>query len=362
MLVSPTRERKLDSRVSGVMSTADGNRVVVGTEPGQILVFEADLEQTSNFSVGKGMKCLTLSPDGKMLVLSNRKTLVVAGIDGRPVHEETTQLWRGDGFDSALFSADGSTLWVIRHLEGQQVALELRETRGWRVLRRTTIAEPAPPTFFSLHPHPEGQIVVVWAAAGQDGQWVFWAYDDGSQVRVHEVKPLACTTPPAFHPAGGEFLVVQAETDDEIRRYSFPDCTEIDRLEWGEEDNCLGGGVCYLSDEHALFNSNHGRLFLTDLGRMIVTDEVVLEGHGPRPVNELYPTLKDDLGLCTDFYWIHTLGLRGILSVHDQLPELEGVRHSTLVLWDTTSLFGRFKQVDELLPYTAALLQSLGWD
>lgn len=304
------------------------------------------------------MKAAAVSREGRWLALTSGEVLTVTFLDGTRVYEETTQTNRGRGFGECLFSADGSALWVVRYIGDGRLELQIRDTRTWQIRRQVVLSEPAPPTSFYLSAHPEYEIVVVWAAAGQDGQWVYWAYDDGDRIRVSEAPQLVETSPPEFHPSGSEFLVIREET---LVRYSFPDCNEIGALQWPESDHGIGYSTCYVSDRNALVSSSEGRIYLVDLGTMCISDEIYVQGHEPRPCRELYPILNGEYHLCSDLQWFVRVGLNKVVAVHRELPAEDSTQENwrdVVVAWEQFPGFGDFTRADRTTPFSSKLIDS----
>jgi hypothetical protein len=286
--------------------------------------------------------------------------LSLTTLDGNPIYEETTRVFRGAGFESAIFSADDKVLWVVRHVEGDQIHLERRHRSNWQIEYYATVDEPAPPTSFSLSFHPEMQVLVLWGAAGQDGQWVYWVFDDKSKIQAFEAKQLYSTTPPDFHPAGGEFVVVNDLA--RLCRYSFPDCDQLETFEWpdmGEYDG-IGCCTCYLSDSEVLVSTSSGRLFVVRLGPMRIAEEVQIRGHEPRPTRELYGLNED--GLCADLQWFIPFQTNKLVSVHHQLPcsdHSDEAWKDTLALWTAPGERDRMSTPDNTSPFTSRFVKRL---
>jgi hypothetical protein len=354
--VSPSCRFPVGYRVHSLLSASGGDRIVVGSHGDRVFVLDGGLRPLHAFQAGGGMKAAAVSGDGRWLVLTNRTTLAVRLLDGQQAYEENTSTHIGQGFDGCVFSADGSSLWVARHVGQDRVEIQVRDTRSWQVMRQAVLEEPAPPTGFFLSLHPENRVVVVWAAAGQDGQWVYWAHDDGSQVHVHEAPRLVETTPPEFHPSGSEFLVVR---EGALVRYGFPDCTELGRLDWFGSEEQVPDEACYLSDHAALVGSSEGCLYLVDLQAMRVVGDVHLLGHEPRPCRELHPILKDEHHLATDLQWFRRVGYGRVVSVHRKLPTED---HSdekwrdVVVAWEPPHGLGDFTRPDSTSPYSSILI------
>src|SRR5262245_54151133 len=250
MLIRPVKERELDFRLSGFQASSDGQLFVLCGGTGQVLVTRRDFTPRFEYSTDSLITCWDMSPDGALLAVSNGKTLSILRLDGHLIYEEKAEAPSAGDFDNLLFSANQKALWAVRHIGNEQVELQVRETAGWQVVRRAVLDEPAPPTAFFLYEHPEKQALAIWAGAGQDGQWMYWVYDNGKELHVFQVPQLTFTGPPSFHPAGGEFLIVQGDGNEELRRYTFPQCELIDRMQWSGEYKLdrIGFHPCYLSN------------------------------------------------------------------------------------------------------------------
>jgi hypothetical protein len=188
MLLSPVKELNLRVPQTDLRATRDGRQFLLRLPPDRFRVLDADLNLQREFTAGEG--AWEISPDGTMLVLVHEMLLSVMHLDGHLLYDEQSTWRPGPLFDDFQFTTDQRFLWTVQHVWENQIALEVRDTTTWQVLREVVFPEPAPPASVSLHPHPEGRIMAVWAASGQDGQWVYWAYDDGQAIQVYEVPEL----------------------------------------------------------------------------------------------------------------------------------------------------------------------------
>jgi hypothetical protein len=81
-------------------------------------------------------------------------------------------------------------------------------------------------------------------------------------------------------------------------------------------------------------HSTAERLYLVDLRKMAITDELSLRGHEPKPTAEVYPNLREESGLCSDLGHFAPLPTGGFLSVHHELPLLSGgASRDSLLAW-----------------------------
>jgi hypothetical protein len=346
--VTPEHEFDLGARASRLLTADAGGILVAGVYGGRVLVLDSSLTLKACYGVGGNLQPQAASEDGRVLALTAPDTLLITTVEGKPLCRETAPVFRGAGFEACIFSADVERLWVVRHVDNDQVHLERRSAPYWRVDYSVAIDEPAPPTSFCLSAHPEKQVLILWGAAGQDGQWVYWVLDDGRKIHVRQDPQLVFTTPPDFHPAGGEFVVVGEY--QELRRYDFPECNELDSFVWPEadENDGMGGGACYVSDSHVLLNRSSGRLFLVNLSSMQIAEEVHIRGHEPRPTRELYNLLNED-GLSTDLQWFRSFREDHIASIHHQLPcedMSDKAWKDTLALWRFPPTCGKMSKPD----------------
>src|SRR5262249_22729810 len=79
-------------------------------------------------------------------------------------------------------------------------------------------------------------------------------------------------------------------------------------------DDPLATSHCYLDNTRALVNSSNGRIAVVDTRSMRVVDELVIEGHVPRPTARL----AGDKSLCTDISYIERVG-DYLIAVHRRL-------------------------------------------
>jgi hypothetical protein len=303
----------------------------------------------------KRIEELQVSPDGRTLSFSSPDSFLITEIDGsRLIYHELAAVpkgFMGGGFDACLFSADGRNAWTACHTTGRETELQRRDTRGWGITTALHLTTPALGCHLHFVPHPEGRAFAVWAAAGQDGQWLYWVYDDGVRAHLSPALPLStCISPPAFHSAGGEFLLI--EDCCRLRRYSFPDCQLLGTLaedvaaEVEHEDDPLES-FCYFTDGRALLSfAESGRISIVDLDTMTILEEITLEPRAARkPFHHEVP-----------------VGPEHILSVYMAEEANADNWKDVLVLWGGRPPFGTLTVPDPACPHTARLLESQGWN
>ncbi|MGD2182641.1 hypothetical protein [Lusitaniella coriacea] len=296
MLLIPDCERQFDCNMRFFRKASHAQRAIVISDEGIVTLLDGDLRAEYEYKLQYSPQSIytcTISPKGDLLaiVLDKGSHLAILKAQGELIFEEKISVpveqddfWIEEGFQSCFFDLDGLRLWCARKYdEGYSVEFQIRDTASWQVQRYASLDNSLGSSQFSFYPHPENEIVAVWAAAGQDGQQVYWLYDNGNRIHLVEIPCLKDTNPPVFHPGGGEFLVV--DLMGTLKRYTFPDCHLLGTCSspWFEEDY-FNGTVCYVSDDKVLANTEEGRMYLVDLETMVVTEEVIVRGYEPRPV------------------------------------------------------------------------------
>src|SRR5262249_13985978 len=86
-----------------------------------------------------------------------------------------------------------------------------------------------------------------------------------------------------------------------------PNCSAFANVPLQDE---FGTSLCYLDDSRALACSINGRIVAVDTQSMRVVDELAIEDHEPRPIEEYYPRVAgdDDKSVCSDITYFKGAG------------------------------------------------------
>lgn len=375
MLILPKHERQIDWSFSYINQPINSEwATLVSGDRKKVTLVDRNLSPKYEYQLTDEISCLAISPKGDLLaaIMANGNHLAIVTAENQLLFEEQlpnpavkySHLQNKNGFQDCWFDADGVRFWCMKLIEFKEVEIQIREINSWQIKRTLRLKDPmGSGSTFSFHAHPENQILALWASCGQNGQQIYWLYDDGIKIHAVEVACLADTTPPVFHPAGSEFLVLD-DSERELSRFSFPDCNLLGQCKWPwpDLDDGFDYFMCYLSDDRILISSNQGRMYLIDLDRMQISEEVILSGHEPRPCREFYPNLQGlEKEVCGDLKYFYRFDSDSILSVHSQLPSQEpDSKQKTLVIFGGKELFGSLSKVQESAPYSKLFIQSLG--
>lgn len=321
-------EVSLPHRAFFVLASASGH-VVAASAEGRVSVLGQHLVLVAQLEVGRKVDDIAISPAGDLLAICGDGSLsLIRTAEGR--EEWTVPIGHGG---AAGFDHGGALLWSLDLEDAEKVTVRIRDVRDGRVLREGHFTPPSTALGCSLHPQPRSGAVAIWAAAGQDGQWVLLAHDDGEAIAIAQVEGISESIPPCFDADGSAFLTT---TFDSVTRWSLPEatCTAAVRAwPWSESDeDSVGSSVAWAGAHGALVTTSENRLFLVDLESGRVVDEVVVDGHPLRPMGEVYSALDGESGLTSDVERVISVGANRVLTVGG------GPESSRLVLADTTAL------------------------
>ncbi|MEZ4402096.1 MAG: hypothetical protein R3B06_18865 [Kofleriaceae bacterium] len=271
MRVVPVLARTtLGARALFVRGHADGWAVVA--PDGAVTLLDVNLQERGRWLGGRRLVDVAVMSDHARLVVADDATLACRDL------ATGAAVWQVPGtFVACRLGRAG--LWAAEH-QGDRVAVTLRDVTTGAVLRDVTVPDPFGGATAMLLPHPDPDAVVVWVAAGQDGQASFLVRDEGRFVSAIEVGGRD-RLPPVFTPAGDSFLSAGAAV---LELRAWPADQLIDALPWSDDEDPVdpeGDELAYLPGGFAAWASAEGRLYVVDLHELAVVDEVFVDGYPP---------------------------------------------------------------------------------
>jgi hypothetical protein len=227
---------------------------------------------------------------------NNCGELLVLSFDGSPIFKAAIPWWRTPsvttddlewmrlnvdaGYSDCRFDSTGSYLWCAVRSSEDTIDVELRETKGWSVVGRTTVEDPFGDgrACFRATCHPD--LWVLEISSGQHGSRTYWVSRAGAAI--------GCATEPVlqdmfyleFSPAGSACLAV--DLDGRLQQWRYPSLEFLGAC----DDPCFEDGgptsFCYLDDEQGLVSSHDGRVFQLHMPTMRIIRQVLIEGFEPR--------------------------------------------------------------------------------
>ncbi len=326
--VLPSAKLELDHRAYHLLAVATSSHVLALSQKGQCSLIASDFSLLKSFHLSEAPTSIALAPAGDLMAITIPARMLILDV----LTQNAVTSFHGS-YASAAFSPDGRVLWSVRRLTTDLVSVEVRDCQTWCLVCQAELHDLFGESSFDLYFHPRGEYVGLWAAAGQDGQAIFFARANGTSVEITRLANVDNTTPPIFHRDGNSFLILVDDTN-ELRHYDFPDCTLLGVVPCLEDERS-GYYTQFVGDHHALMQWGEGLLYLVDLHTYSIVDEVAILGHEPRPIPELYPTLKDDVGIGSDLCFFQLLHPGTFISVHQRLPKSSDDGEKYLLLaWD----------------------------
>jgi WD40 repeat protein len=271
--ISPLADVAL-SHDTRVTAGSDSGHVAALSAEGAASLISPDFKTVKTFTIPEDPEAAALSPDGSLLAVAAAEGITILATS---TFEKSHRL--NDAFLSCLFVGE-KLFWTCARFTEQTVTLEAWEPGSWTKIARVKVADPYGNSTFFLFAHPNRNSVVLFAGAGQDGQCLFWAILEGTEISVSRFEALDEAGLPSFSPSGEEFLVT---SECELHCYTYPQdllkgrLTELD----GDEEDPIGFFVSYVDADHAVVTSMNGRLFLVDVAEMSVINEVAVPNLRP---------------------------------------------------------------------------------
>jgi len=181
----------------------------IGSDGSEVTVADKALQVISRLDVGLKPEDIAITPDGSLIVVASWQ-----GLSARDIRTSCST-WSIRGKFVASRAAS-NWIWAAESFD-DEIELTLRDRETGEAVRRATIEDPFGKSAVMLFAHPNERSMVVWVAAGQNGQASYLASDDGTDLRVAEIAPRD-RLPPLFLP-GGETYVIGGDDILEHRRW-----------------------------------------------------------------------------------------------------------------------------------------------
>jgi hypothetical protein len=330
MLAIPTRaQATLGHRAFFVDVCATGD-VLAASPEGECTVLGPDLSVRARFTCAPKPTSMALAVQHNRIAVCSALGLSVRDLEGRETYALPVELGA-----ECRFAPEHDLLWTIHPVDPRAFELALRDASNGRVQHRQRVRSPHKNARSMLLAHPSSTAITIWIAAGQDGQWLFWGRDDGTEIVVRRLRDVDECTPPAFDPSGRAFLLVERPTLLTRWKANGTSRTVLLTAAPGKEaGDVFAESLAWLSPTRAVVASNNGRLWLVDPSAGRVIGEAYVEGHAPDPIGSIWPSLPEMTGTASNLSFF-TGGQGGIVSAH-HVPTRAGGHMQTvhLAAWD----------------------------
>jgi hypothetical protein len=221
----------------------------------------------------------------------NGGDLLVLSFDGSPIFKAEIPWWRtpsvttddlewmrlnGDaGYSDCRFDSTGRYLWCAVRSSEDSIDVELRETRGWSVVGRTTVEDPFGDGRACFQATRDPELWALGISGGQHGSRIYWVSRAGETINCVAELVLQDMFHLEFSPAGRACLAV--DLDGRLQQRRYPSLEFLGAC----DDACFEDGgptsFCYVDDEQGLVGSHDGRVFQLHMPTMRIIKEVLIE-------------------------------------------------------------------------------------
>ncbi|MEV0466446.1 hypothetical protein AB0I30_32725 [Nocardia tengchongensis] len=205
---------------------------------------------------------LPVEDEARVLAASGLDLLVLASADGLVIAGAEVVTMPGMPADAVALL--GGSL-VVAVPDGERHRLLMLDSATGTVLDDQAIDAADARAF--LHPHPDEDTAILELAMGQDGVLAFRVDAEGSRLRLTEILAGEDPVIAGFSPSGNRLLVTPYPSDPQtVRMLSWPDLTEISRLDASEVDAEYGFGLagCWINDDRVAVYATEDALIVTD--------------------------------------------------------------------------------------------------
>ena len=329
MIVKRQKELKLNHRAYLEAAALNGC-IIVASNCGDISIINNQFELVNElrFEDIKDLESLSASPVDDCFAISDGHKLRIITFDGQILYEskECKQI------QHAEYSRDGNHLWIVNRIDKENILIELLDVKdGLQCLASVAMVDDyydSNPMFFHL---PEQYKILLWLAAGQDGQSLFMLEHDDDRISVTELPQFEDFYPPLFSEAGDYFITASIDSYPvKIEKYAYPSLELLDSCEIETEQlesiNPLSNPFALLS----LYESN----IIFDMDKMVALEPLVVEGY--EYYEETYTVCiervtQEEKVMVTDISGIKKLGDKhiGVVRYSDSMEK--GERKDKLV-------------------------------
>jgi hypothetical protein len=293
------------------ISRGPGVSLIVASHEGRVSRLNPGLSVVLPHRTRNGdLQSCSAHPSSPLLAIVGEegRKLRVVHFDGSSIFDGQPSGNRNSTFEECFFDPGGTRLWCLV-ASAPQAVVECREVDSLSVIEKLVFENETGegrPIF--EYCRPDLGLLFLPQSADVGGR-VYWL-DPGHSTRAPRISrepsldDILVVAPPVFSQDGSEFLVM--DQDRVVHRFAYPPSRPLGACPLQPTDaDYFPSATSYLNQRLALVGTGNGRIMLLGLDSMRVVDEIVIEGHEPRPMNEYFREMRDFHQLATDITSTH---------------------------------------------------------
>lgn len=254
--------------------------------------------------------------------------IAIASPDGAAVLTAGGAVLERHTHDTLAVAWEGDVLWSVERLDSSRVRVSVWDAGFDDRLASCEVPDELGDSSAVLTRAPGGWLLTL--AAGQDGAVTLLLSRVGARVSATALPALAGAAPPDFAPDAGRCLASFDEVE-ELRLLAWPG---LEVLGVHRRELAPAGADLVLDSSTAIVDAD-GRRWLLDLSTMTLGAELLVAGHGLRPMREVYLGLDDETPT-TDVVALHHAAPGQLLATTYRGVDVPG----EVLLVDVTAALG----------------------
>lgn len=323
MLISDYKTLNLNHRPYH-LPKEDNGKFMVSSKEGHITVFDTDANIQFQLDLDQETQSIDFSEEHQLIFVAfkdcfsiiNYKNEIVKTIQGK--------------YDSIFYN--DLFLWAIKIIDKDRLCLEVYSSADWTMIASIEFKDIFSHSSCLIYEGVDKQSIVVWVAAGQDGQANYLFHLNNNKLSCQEI-PFYDTLPLAFNHTKTNFVL---GSEEKFSIYAYPSLEELYTYQF-PEDYIILNNLSFWDDDTLLIDfENTTKLF--DLKSKTMQD-ISVAGHEYRETSYYYPTLEGDDDLVNDLFMIERMGDNVIMLCADHRSK--SISYSVLITQLLTSINGR---------------------
>lgn len=297
---------------------------------GQMTIFNEKGIVLKNINLGVPLESIAFSPNHGLLAYITDSDLFILDYEKNElVYTEKAK------FKAAYFSQQ-NLCWVVEKIDREWVKIKVYAINTWELIQSVLLEDIYIDSEYIIDEWCDENTVLLWMAAGQDGQSTFLLSlkSPSNEINIEKFS-IENTIPPVWNTSKTEL----AFTDETALTIVDISTKKIKNIITYPSDFLFAGSVFYLNEQELVRVAENG-VHLINTYRSSIK-EIIIKGHEPRPISYYYPTIKDDDSCIIDIDFIEQIGDYLIGHVTDARKK-ENYRYYALIF----KLYPFYKKIE----------------
>jgi len=310
----------------GVKGNNKCNRWLVGAQNGDITIFNEQGVIEAR-SLKHGISGIDYCPQKELIAWHAEGKMVVQTVGGHTIFE------RRGGYETVYFSGGTDFLWTIETENPDMALVSVLKVDTGATVASLEIVDEYDASAFSLHPGANNNHLVLYMAAGQDGQSTFFLSLENDTLTLSNLEEKD-THYAVFNPSKTSYIL---GGDDKLNVYGYPACNLTSTIGCNNDFGIVDDYGFVMDDLVAMAGEKSPCLLNIKTHQI---QELVIPGHEPKPISFYYPALNSYDELTTDIEGLDVFGNFLIFHCRNH-QHISSDRNAVLIIESKTLFTGK---------------------